>query len=58
MTLSGEEILKKLLGIDHAEFGNTHDLLQQKKGKRVQSTSNWKKKNIYFELPYIGVPTK
>ena len=51
-TLSGEEVLQQLLRIEQVEFGKAPDLLQQKKRKRVQNSSNWKKMSIFFELPY------
>ncbi|XP_071925283.1 uncharacterized protein [Coffea arabica] len=51
-TLSGEEVLQQLLRIEQVEFGKAPDLLQHKKRKRVQNSSNWKKMSIFFELPY------
>ncbi|XP_027120615.1 uncharacterized protein [Coffea arabica] len=51
-TLSGEEVLQQLLRIEQVEFGKAPDLLQQKKRKCVQNSSNWKKMSIFFELPY------
>ena len=48
--LSGDQVLEQLSFVEQSVFGKAHH--QLKKRKRVATHLNWKKKSIFFELPY------
>ncbi|RVW97993.1 hypothetical protein CK203_028978 [Vitis vinifera] len=52
--LSGEDILHQLDGMEHITLGKTskNKMSAKRKREHVELEHNWKKKSIFFQLPY------
>ena len=52
--LSKEDVLHQLDGMEHITLGKTskNKMSAKRKREHVELEHNWKKKNIFFQLPY------
>ena len=52
--LSGEDVLHQLDGMEHITLGKTskNKMSAKRKREHVELEHNWKKKSIFFQLPY------